>query len=119
MNILGPLAVLLKTICSNQDIVKSLFVRNPEEFRHVAATIALLDLPEDFKADSFDLSYLCENRGESGKLQNSLEVRPNVGLTSYSNILLGKILLFIYDSYLKSYIQLVKRKINWPLLNQK
>ena len=69
--ILGTLAVLWSTICSNQDIVKTLFDRNPEEFRYVTTMLGPLDLPEDFKANSFDLSYFCKRREESDNMQNS------------------------------------------------
>ena len=75
-NISGPLNVLLSTICSNQDIVKALFDRNPEEFRYVAKMIGSLDLPEDLKTNSFDLSYFCEQTGESDKTQNSAKTPP-------------------------------------------
>ena len=54
--------MLLPTICSNQDLVKTLFERNPNECRNIARKLGLGLLPDDLKSDSIDLEYICEKR---------------------------------------------------------
>ena len=60
------LSLFLPTICSNQDLVRTLAERNPEELRLLAESLAFLSLPEDFTIKSFNLTQLClgEDKGK-------------------------------------------------------
>ena len=68
---LGPLVLLLSMIYSNQDIVRALFERDPEEFRYIAKVLGYLELPEDLNSESMDLSYLCKGKTGSDEKLNS------------------------------------------------
>ena len=61
------LSLFLPTICSNQDLVRTLAERNPDELRLLAESLAFLSLPEDFTINSLNLTQLCleEDKGKS------------------------------------------------------
>lgn len=68
------MSVLLPTICSNQDLVKTLFERNPNECRNIARKLGLGLLPDDLKSDSIDLEYICENRKKENQDSSSMNL---------------------------------------------
>ena len=51
--------MLLPTICSNQDLVKTLLERNPENFRYITKQLGKITPPLDLSVDTIDLGYLC------------------------------------------------------------
>ena len=71
------MSVLLPTICSNQDLVKTLFERNPNECRNIARQLGLGLLPEDLKSDSIDLGYICEHGKKENQDSSSLNLPPD------------------------------------------
>ena len=71
------MSVLLPTICSNQDLVKTLFERNPNECRNIARQLGLGLLPEDLKSDSIDLGYICEHGKKENQDSSSLNLLPD------------------------------------------
>ena len=59
LKLIGTLAMLLPTICSNQDLVKTLLERNPENFRYITKQLGKITPPLDLSVDTIDLGYLC------------------------------------------------------------
>ena len=76
--ILDHLSLFLPTICSNQDLVRTLIKRNPEEFRFLAESLAFLSLPEDLTINSINLTQLCKKDESSSDKKNNLKL-PDEG----------------------------------------
>ena len=76
--ILDHLSLFLPTICSNQDLVRTLIKRNPEEFRFLAESLAFLSLPEDLTINSINLTQLCKKDESSSDKNNNLKL-PDEG----------------------------------------
>ena len=82
---LDHLSLFLPTICSNQDLVRTLIKRNPEEFRFLAESLAFLSLPEDLTINSINLTQLCQKDESSSDNKNNLKLPDEGKIVKVSN----------------------------------
>ena len=68
--------MLLPIICSNQDLVKTILERNPEEFRYVAQIFGSVTLPVDLNVESIHLGYLCGQKFKAITKENVANSTP-------------------------------------------